>query len=62
MKTMELERMGLVELTLNEGKETNGGWILQALEAIAIAIYVINNWDDFAAGFSEGQAVYKATR
>lgn len=58
METLELERLGLSELSIEVTKETNGGWWQAALAIIGAGIYIYNNADDFAAGFKEGMAAY----
>jgi hypothetical protein len=56
MKESDLKKMQLIELTPQEYKNKNGGWIQLALAIAAAAIYIYNNADDFVEGFKEGQA------
>nr|WP_320056977.1 lactobin A/cerein 7B family class IIb bacteriocin [uncultured Bacteroides sp.] len=53
MKELE-NKFEIQDLTLNEMKEVNGGWLLAAITLAGAFIYVYNNWDDFAGGVKEG--------
>jgi len=53
MKELE-SKFEMQDLTLNEMKEVNGGWLLAAITLAGAFIYVYNNWDDFAGGVKEG--------
>ncbi len=60
MKTLELESLGLTELTNSESVESNGGWWQVALAIAGAVIYVVNNADDFIAGVKEGYTTQQA--
>lgn len=47
------------ELTEKECMEMNGGYVQFVIAVASAAIYLYNNWDDFAEGFNEG---YNSTR
>jgi hypothetical protein len=59
MKTLELSKLDVIELTDVECERENGGWVWQAIEAavlvISVGIYIYNNAGDFAAGWNEGK-------
>lgn len=55
MKTLELNKMGLVPLTEAENKEIEGGvWWLPAALAIGLVMSAIHNFGDIRQGFSDG--------
>jgi hypothetical protein len=49
----DLELMGVQEMD-SEQLKVNGGWLAGFLAVAGAAIYVYNNWDDFADGFHDG--------
>ncbi len=58
MKTMELNKLGLLPLTTLELTETDGGgWLKKLLKRVtpwAIGYEIIQNWDEVKAGFVAG--------
>jgi lactobin A/cerein 7B family class IIb bacteriocin len=44
----------LSDLSKEDLKSVQGGWLPLALAIAGAAIYVYNEWDDFKAGFQEG--------
>lgn len=50
MNTLEMNQLGLRELTPAESKEIDGGlwWV-----AISAVLYVIDNWADIEQGFKD---------
>lgn len=54
MKNLELNKLGVSELTDNELLEANGGWWQAALAIASAAIYLYNEGHDFIEGVKEG--------
>ena len=52
MNTLCLEKYGVSEMETREMKAANGGWWIGV--AVAVVLYVLSEWDDISAGFSDG--------
>lgn len=49
-----LNEMKVQEISINEQKEMNGGWIWPTV--LAVGLYVLAEWDDLEAGFTDGRS------
>jgi len=48
---MNLQNYGVQELSTKELKSTDGGiWPI----VVAVALYIMSEWDDISAGFNDG--------
>jgi len=55
MKNLELEGFGLVEMSHDEMREKNGGWVwFPVALAVGLILSAINNFGDIADGFQDG--------
>lgn len=54
MENVEMNTVGVQELTPTEAKATSGGFIAKAIAIVGACIYVYNNWDDLVHGVKDG--------
>ena len=59
MKNLNLDAFDVQDMTKQEMKQTDGGWLLAAIAIAGAAIYINNNYGDFVEGFKAG---YNRTR
>jgi len=51
MKNLDLNALGVEEITKKEMVETDGGFLLGGI-ALAAVVAIINDWDNFERGLS----------
>jgi hypothetical protein len=55
METLELDDLGLSELSLDESTETSGGlWWLPAALVVGLVVSAVNNFGDIRQGIVDG--------